>query len=79
MGVPPRGFTARIERTAFRDIQREHDVTQQSISPCQEPIIGSCPCVQLQSKRFYLREDNLEEVDHPHRLFFSLFGSGLFK
>ena len=26
-----------------------------------------------------LKKENSEEVDHPHRLFFSLFGSGLFK
>ena len=26
-----------------------------------------------------LIKENLEKVDHPHRLFFSLFGSGLFK
>ena len=39
-------MTARIERTGFRDIQREHDVKQQSIAPCE----------QLHSKRFYLRE-----------------------
>ena len=26
-----------------------------------------------------LKKENSEKVDHPHRLFFSLFGSGLFK
>jgi len=26
-----------------------------------------------------LKKENLEKVNHPHRLFFSLFGSGLFK
>ena len=28
---------------------------------------------------FLLKKENSEKVDHPHRLFFSLFGSGLFK
>ena len=26
-----------------------------------------------------LKKENAEKVDHPRRLFFSLFGSGLFK
>ena len=28
---------------------------------------------------FLLKKESSEKVDHPHRLFFSLFGSGLFK